>query len=256
MSKQQLIYIQQLIKQKQYDEARERLVRLSNAGNPTAQKWLIKLDQIAPPSTPARKPARKKAPPKKSSQKQSGKFDYSTNRLEAIEEQKEANRAVRQREQNTRRGIGCALRGCSTMLLVGIILFLMLPMLLAAGITSGNPQAQEATARVFSFVEAQQANPVGRAVTTMYTQTSGRAMKTVVEPRSDEICNIAIEQAAANGRNVTRAECERTLSEAMACVTDEFDEAEQCLRNYMMSRCMAQAGNRNYCENFVRQYMP
>jgi hypothetical protein len=139
--------------------------------------------------------------------------------------------------------------------MLSIIGFLMLPMLLAAAITSGNEQTQEVTGQVFTFVEEQQENPVGRAVTNMYTSTSGEAMKRVVAPRSETICDVAIEQAAANGRNVSQAECQRTLNEAMTCVTDEFAEAERCLRRYTYNRCIEQAGNtpqgQEFCRNFV-----
>ncbi len=254
MSKEKLLHIRGLIKEKRYDEARSQLLQLSEQGNPTAQKWLAQLDQIAPPTGKAPAP-RKKAP----KQSDDPKFDYSGDRLSRIRAEKEAVREKKQQQQATQRNIGCALRGCLLIVILNVIFFLMLPMLLVAGLTSDSAQAQEITTGVFTFVSDQQENPVGRAVTNMYTSTSGQAMQSVIEPRTDQICDIALDAARRNERNTTRAECERTLQEAMTCVTDEFHQAESCLRSYLYNRCIGQVGNsaqgQAYCRDFVTTHM-
>ncbi|MEL6271281.1 MAG: hypothetical protein AAFR22_15845 [Chloroflexota bacterium] len=254
MSKEQLTEIRELIRQKRYAQARQRLTDLSDSGNPTARKWLQKLDEIAPVAAPT--PARRKpAPASKQSSSSASKFDYSADRIKEIAQEKEEKRAAEQQEKTNRRTLGCLLRGCFSTVLIGGFLFLMAPMFLAAGLTSGNQQTQQMTSSVFTFVEEQQENPVGRTVTNVYTQTSGRAMKQVVESRGDDICDVAIQQAANNGRIVSRAECQVVLEEATACVTDEFAEAQRCLRDYTFNRCVEQAGNssagRAFCNDFV-----
>ncbi|MEO0565867.1 MAG: hypothetical protein AAF125_27405, partial [Chloroflexota bacterium] len=174
-----------------------------------------------------------------------------------IEAEKKQRREAARQETAKRWRIGCALRGCLATVMLGMICFLILPMLLAMGITSQNEQAQAVTEQVFTFVEEQQENPVGRALTTTYTQTSGEAMQRVILPRDDQICDIAIERAANNGRTVSRTECIDTVNEAITCVSDEFTEAKTCLRRYLYNRCIEQVGNtaegQAHCEAVVEQ---
>ncbi len=62
MSKEQMLAARELIKNKQYDQAR---VILENIDHPKAKEWLMKLDGMAPSkSAAAVKPARPKAAPK------------------------------------------------------------------------------------------------------------------------------------------------------------------------------------------------
>ncbi|MEM6530009.1 MAG: hypothetical protein AAF653_17045, partial [Chloroflexota bacterium] len=222
---------------------RTQLTDLSDAGNATATKWLQKLNEIAPPAQAAT----------------TSKFDYTADRILEIEREKEQKRTTQLQQQTQQRTVGCLLRGCFLTVILSVFGFLMMPMILAAGLTSGNTQTQQVTSEVFTFVEEQQENPVGRAVTNVYTQTSGRAMKQVVESRGNEICDVAIQQAAANGRNVTRTECNSVLREATACVTDEFAQAQRCLRDYTFNRCVEQAGNnpagRAFCDDFVDEQL-
>ncbi|MEO1444030.1 MAG: hypothetical protein AAFV33_26765 [Chloroflexota bacterium] len=87
MSKEQLTEIRELIRQKRYAQARQRLTDLSDSGNPTARKWLQKLDEIAPVAAPT--PARRKpAPASKQSSSSASNFYYSADRIKEIAQEK------------------------------------------------------------------------------------------------------------------------------------------------------------------------
>ncbi len=240
-TKEQFAHIRNLIKQKEYTEARRLLNQLSAQGSSTADKWLANLDKIAPPP-------------------RATQSTYNTNRLDEIKAQKEAEREAQQRRQTQQRTIGCLLRGCLPIVILTVVCSLAMPLMLAAGITSESEPAQQTSRQVLTFVSEQQQNPVGRTITNVYASTSGRTVQAVVEPQADEICSIAIDRAAQNGRTVTQDECQRTLNEAMTCVTTDFARSEACLRDYMYNRCIRvqpvnNAQSQAYCRSFVNQHM-
>ena len=241
MSNDQLAHIRELITQKQYDEARQQLISLSKSGNPIAQKWLAKLNEIAPPAHATTREA------------QIGMY------LDTVQQNKITLKQVEAQEKAQRRRFGCLMRSVVLLFMGCVLTFVLGPMLLAAGIVSNNPQLNRVSSEVMSFIEVQQENPVGRTVTRIYSETSGRLTEIMVVSNMDRICNMVIEQVAEQGRTVQRAECEEVVREASVCVTDELVQAQQCLRRYVTNRCLQQVGNspegQAYCAVFVDEQM-
>ena len=241
MSKDQLAHIRGLIEQKRYDDARQQLVPLSEHGLPIAQKWLTKLNEIAPPEDLATNAERL------------GSY------LDVVQQQKTQRQQVKADEKAQRRRFGCLIRGVVLLVVGFILIFVLGPMLLAAGIVSNNPQVNRVTSEVMSFIEDQQENAIGRTVTRIYAETSGQLTETLVVSNTDQICDIAIEQAANQGMTIRRAECEQVVREASICVTDQLTQAQQCLRHYVTNRCLHQVGNtpeaHAFCADFVDEHM-
>lgn len=241
MSKDQLTHIRELIKQKQYDVARQQLVSLSKSGHPIAQKWLANLNQIAPPQQTTPDDAK------------------IGNYLDTVQQQKIQLQKVEAQEKAQRRRFGCVIRSVMALSIICILTFVLGPMLLAAGIVSNNPQLNRVTSEVMSVIEDQQSNVVGRTVTRVYAETSGRLTEALVVSNMDRICDMAAEHGANQGITVTRADCEEVVREASVCVTDQLVEAQQCLRRYVMNRCLTQVGTsaqgQAYCDAFVAEHM-
>lgn len=240
MSKEEFTFIKDLIKAKRYDEARQRLMPLSEEGHPLADKWLARLDDIAPAAPPA-------------------ETSKAAEKLDRTIQEKAQRRHQQQGDQKRRIGLGCMLRGCLMSVTLCACFFLLPPMLLLGGLTSNNAQARQMSIQVLTFVEEQQEYPIARAVTNLYVDTSGTAMRTVLEPRRGEICDLAMQRARDQGQTITRAQCEEVLDEAMNCVTDDLPEAETCLRRYLFNRCLQEVGNtaegQAYCRAFVEEHM-
>lgn len=240
MSKEHLAHIRELIRQKQYEAARQQLMSLSEQGNPTAQKWLVKLNEIAPPE-----PATEDA----------GISAY----LDAVDQKKAERRKIEAETKAQQRRLGCMVRSIIFLIVCFILIFALGPMLLAAGIVSNNPQVNRVTSSILSFIEHQQGNPVERTVTQFYSETSGRVIESLIVANTDQICDLASEQAASQGMTIRRADCEQVVREASVCMTEQLPQAQQCLRNYVTKRCLQQAGNspqaQAYCANFVKEHM-
>ena len=241
MSEDQLAHIRELIKQKRYDDARQQLTSLSKRGNPTAQKWLAKLDEIAPSEPHATKAAK------------IGTY------LDTVQQNKLTLKQVEAKEKAQRRRMGCLMRSVVLLFIGCFLSFVLGPMLLAAGIVSNNPQLKRVTSEVMSVIEDQQENPIGRTVTRIYAETSGRLTETMVVSNMNRICDMVIEQVADQGRTVQRSECEEIVIQASVCVTDELVQAQQCLRRFVVDRCLQQVGNspegQAYCAVFVEEQM-
>jgi hypothetical protein len=241
MGKDQLAHIRKLIEQKRYADARQQLIPLSEQGHPIAQKWLAKLNEVAPPASSATNKAHIGA--------------Y----LDAVEQQKTQRQQIEAAEKARRRRLGCLARGVMLLVVSFILLFVFGPMLLAAGIVSNNPQVNRTASQVMSFIEQQQNNAIGRTVTQIYAETSGRLTESIIVSNTDQICDLAIEQGAAQGMTVHRADCEDVVREASVCMTDQLTQAQQCLRRYVTNRCLQQVGNtpeaRAYCADFVDEHM-
>lgn len=239
MSKDQLAHIRELIKQKRYDDARKQLVPLSQSGNEVAQQWLAKLNEIAPPQ--ATREAR------------------IGNYLDSVQQHKAHRQYVQAEEKAQQKRFGCLIRSVVFLFVSCFLTFVLGPMLLAAGIVSNNPQLNRVTSEVMSFIETQQENPVGRTVTRIYSETSGRLTETMVVSNMDRICDMVIEQVEAQGRTVQRSQCEEIVREASVCMTDQLVQAEQCLRRYVTNRCLQQVGNtpegHAFCAVFVDEQM-
>jgi len=239
VSNNQLAHIRELIKQKRYDEARARLIPLSERGHPTAQRWLDQLEQRTSNERPATQQER------------------ITTHLDTVQKQKEQHYQVQAQQKARRRRFGCLLRMAFLLSFCACATFTLGPMLLAVGIVSNDPQVNNLTSDVLAVIEDQQDNPVGRAVTRFYAETSGRITEAVVIANTGQICDIAIEQAATEGNTINRDDCEETVREASVCVTDELIRAEQCLYEYVFNRCVQQAGNtpegRDFCADFVAE---
>lgn len=241
MSNDQLAQIRELIKHKRFDEARKQLIPLSKSGDPTAQKWLAKLNEIAPPEQRVSREAR------------------IGNYLDTVQEYKTQRQTIVAENKARRRRFGCMIRVVMLLSFACIATFVLGPMLLAAGIVSNHPQLNRVTSEVMTFIEDQQENPIGRTVTRIYSETSGRLTETLVVSNMGRICDMVQEQVEAQGRTVQRAECEEIVREASVCVTDQLVEAQQCLRRYVTSRCLQQVGNapegQAFCAAFVEEHM-
>lgn len=241
MSKDQLEEIREFIKLKRYDDARKLLIPLSKSGHPTAQKWLAKLNEISPPQNPISREA------------QIGNY------LDSVTQNKVYRQEVDAQEKAQRRRFGCMLRFASFLFFACFLTFVLGPMLLAAGIVSTNPQLNRVTSEIMSFVEEQQGNPVGRTVTRVYSETSGRLLEGMVVSNMDRICDMVIDQVEAQGRTVPRSMCEAIVNEVSVCMTDELVNAEQCLRDYVHNRCIQQTGNtpegQAFCVYYVNEHM-
>lgn len=158
MSKAKFTAARELIREENYHEAR--LILRSMPDHPTAQKWLARLDEIAPEPEPQLQP------------------DVHAQIQSALDE--------RDRQQRRRQWVGCALRGCLPLLFILCSCIFTAPLLIRQATELELPGAQALSNSFDSFSESF----VGEAidgVTNQIVNTGVSQMAPVMEQQCSQI---------------------------------------------------------------------
>ena len=216
--------IRSLIQAQQYAEARNALQQLE--GNPKAQEWLTKLDQLDPqfPSTAPVSPSQQVV--------QIG--------LTQAEVERQIQTALKQQERKTKRkggiGIGCLFRSCLSLSFMLCTCISVFPLVLTFGNMLNIPQL-EAAQQIYSSI---QQSPVGQLVDTTLNTASDAVVGTTIQLAAPVIAPI-VEQGCANSPDSEM--CVEMSNQVLDCFSDTTTTTDACFTEMLASACESFGGD-------------
>ncbi|MFZ4828009.1 MAG: hypothetical protein ACOYLB_11700 [Phototrophicaceae bacterium] len=214
--------IRSLIQAQRYAEARVALQQLE--GNPKAQEWLTKLDQLDP-----------QFPPAPSAPQQVIQIG-----LTQAEVNQQIQTALKEQQRKTKRrggiGLGCWLRSCLSLSFMLCSCISILPILLTLGNMLNIPQLEAAQQAYSSMQES----AVGQLVDSTLNTASDAVVGTTIQLAAPVIEPI-VEQNCASAPDAEM--CQEMVNQTLDCFSDTSSTAEACFTDMLASACESLGGD-------------
>lgn len=216
--------IRSLIQAQQYAEARRALQQLE--GDPKAQEWLTKLDQIDP-QFPTASPV---SPPQQVVQIG----------LTQAEVERQIQTALKEQDRKTKRkggiGLGCWLRSCLSLSFMLCSCISILPILFTLGNMLNIPQLESAQ-QAYSAI---QQSPVGQLVDSTINTASDAVVGSTIQLAAPVIEPL-VEQGCANSPDSEM--CVEMTNQVLDCFSDTSSTTDACFTNMLASACESVGGD-------------